>query len=151
MTRMNSFSEMLGGFQTTASIWLMMLFLILMHFPALPVSSIPLVLFVVVCIADWPKVVEMLKEYKLLVALVFLALFVGILFSYKPGKSIKGVYDFLRGAVIFFPALYLVRKYPEKIQSSLMWVSFLCSLMYLSYVSFAVFFVSGGNGWFTIH
>ncbi len=120
----------------------MILFLLLMHFPALPVSSIPVVLFIVVCLTDWPEIKSMLVEYKSAILLISIALIIGVLFSYRPEKSIKGVYDFLRGAVLFFPALHLVRKYPVKIQSSLVWVGFLCSLLYLCHVCFALFFVS---------
>ncbi|MCJ7809645.1 MAG: O-antigen ligase family protein, partial [Desulfobulbaceae bacterium] len=120
----------------------MISFLLLMYFPFLPVNSIPMLLFAVVCLTDWPKVKDMFNEYRLVVLIILFTLILGILLSYKPQHSIKGVYDFLRGVVIFFPALYMVRKYPEKVKASLVWVCLFCSLLYLSYVIFAVLFVS---------
>lgn len=142
MIKKSGLCQMFGVVQKTASIWLLISFLLLMYFPAVPVNSIPIILFTVVCLTDWPKVKNMFKEYKLVVSIVLFALTLGVLLSCKPQHSIKGIYDFLRGAVIFFPALYLVREYPEKVKSSSVWVGLFCSFLYLSYVIFAVFFVS---------
>lgn len=126
-------ANILETFQECLSLWLMMFFLIILDFPGLSINSIPVVLFIILCLHDWSEVKKIYYENRLAIWLMLVPLIIGVLFSYRPEKSIKSAYNFLRGALIFFPVLYLIKKDLPKIKKPLVWVPFLCSVLYLSY------------------
>lgn len=92
------------------------------------VSSIPLILFGFLCLIDWRWTRDKIVKYRFEISLVSLALFVGIVFSGLPSKSVKGAYDFFRGAILFFPAMYIVEKFPRQFTKTLPWATFFGSV-----------------------
>lgn len=112
------------------STWMLFLFLFLVTIPDLPISSVPLVLFALLCFADRRWTWDRLCDYRREIGLITVALLIGLMFSHLPAKSAKGLYDFLRGAVIFFPVLFLVRYYGNRFQMVLPWAA-LFAVLYL--------------------
>ena len=117
--------------------WLLFLFLFLFTVPYLPVNSLPPVLFALLCLADWARVREMFLAYRREACLISAALLVGLAFSHLPSKSIKGIYDFLRGAIVFFPVMYLVQHHAARLVSALPWATFVAAFYLLGSVFIA--------------
>jgi D-glycero-D-manno-heptose 1,7-bisphosphate phosphatase len=119
------------------SAWLLFAFLFLVSVPYLSITSVPLVLFLLACLVDREKVAAIFLEFRIEIGVLITALLIGIVFSYLPGKSVKGVYDFLRGAVLFFPVFILVRYHPKRLSKALPWMVvvasvYICCAMILS-------------------
>ncbi|GAB4564157.1 MAG: hypothetical protein Tsb0017_23750 [Geothermobacteraceae bacterium] len=123
--------------------WLSWLSLLLWTVPWVPTSSIPAALVIGLLVFERQWLREQIASYRAEAVLLFLVLVLGIAFSQLPSKSLKGSYDFLRGAVFFFPVLYLAGQERERLKKGF-WPTLCGGLVLL--LAAAAWAWSEGNG-----
>jgi len=106
--------------------------------PWIPASSIPLALLLALCLLEREALFVEVRSWRVEIMLVLLILALGVIFSRLPEKSLKGVYDFLRGAVFFFPVSILARHYPEKVRR-LFWPTLVAASVFFLAAAFWVY------------
>lgn len=133
-------SQLMPGWVQSACVGGWFSFLLLWCLPKTPVSSIPPLLFLIALYYDWHGVKNLFCQYQVELGLILGALILGIVFSSLPEKSVKGVYDFLRGGLIFFPTIFLARNYGDLIISWFPWAVGLACLVFLAgYIGICMF------------
>lgn len=76
-------------------------------------SNSAIVLLICAFCFYWENCKRFIERNKKSIYLLGLSLIIGIVFSKLPGKSTKGMYDFLRGIILILPALICVKMYAE--------------------------------------
>lgn len=117
-------------------IWFSLLFLFFDRNTYFSKNSIPGVLFILLCLANWQWVSSQLVKYRKEGLLIGVALFIGLVFSHRPNKSVDGVYDFVRGLLMFFPGIYIAQNYSRRFLSLVPWVATLAIIFLGAVLSF---------------
>jgi len=94
-------------------------------------GTLQLLLCMVLFFLEKDAFIGTVKEYRAELFLLAGILLFGVVFSPLPGKSFKGVYDFVRGVVLFFPVLVLSRRHPEKMARFFLPMLLVALLVYL--------------------
>lgn len=100
-----------------------------------PISSLPLLLGLWVLVRARPPLQSLLGTYARPALMLLGALVLGVVASRLPDRSLKGIYDLLRGAVLFVPALYLVRYHRDLLWRALFGGTVLATLFWLGLLS----------------
>lgn len=101
-------------------------------------TAIPSLLFFSLLLIDKPFVKNWFLTCRWGWGPVLVVLVIGIFLSQLPVRSLKGVYDFVRGALIVVPATWLVQRHGFRFQRILPWVAIPSALLLVGVSAFAL-------------
>lgn len=101
-------------------------------------TAIPSLLFVSLLLIDRPFVKNWFLAYRWGWGPILVVLVVAIFLSQLPVRSLKGVYDFVRGALVVVPVTWLVQRHGVRFQRILTWVAILSALLLVGVSAFAL-------------